>query len=38
MAFSIPAYVLIDREGRIAKPRVEVDVELVIDIERLLGE
>lgn len=37
MAFSIPAYVLIDREGRIVKPRVEVDNELIMDIERLLG-
>ncbi len=38
MAFSIPAYVLIDRDGHIAKPRTEVNDELLKDIDRLLGE
>jgi thiol-disulfide isomerase/thioredoxin len=36
MAYSIPAYMLLDEEGRIVKPRVEIDEELMEMIDLLL--
>lgn len=36
MAYSIPAYMLLDEEGRIVKPRVEIDEELMEIIDLLL--
>jgi hypothetical protein len=38
MAYSIPAYMLLDEEGRIVKPRVEIDEELMEIIDSLLAK